>query len=89
MAPRGAGALPSGAGAGVFGAGPVPVAQAPHTKPALTAITAREGDRIGLPSVRARVAPALVAPLLAGRDGGTLLRSCSSMAIGDAVNMEE
>jgi hypothetical protein len=42
-APR-AGALL--AGAVVLGAGAAPVAQALHTKPALTAITTRAGDRI-------------------------------------------
>src|SRR4029077_16850783 len=78
-----------GDGAAGLGAGPAPVAQAAHTRPALTAITARERDRIGLPPVRARVEPALVVPLPAGRDGGTLLRACNSIAIGDAVNMEE
>jgi hypothetical protein len=31
----------------------------------------------------------LVAPLLVGRGGGALLRACSSMAMGDAVNIEE
>jgi hypothetical protein len=87
MAPPGTGALPSGAGA--RGTGPAPVTQPTQTKPALTASTASERARIGLPPVRARVAPALVTPLLAGRDGGTLLRACNSMAIGDAVNMEE
>src|SRR6185312_9195368 len=78
-----------GDGAAGLGAGPAPVAQAAHTRPALTAITARERDRICLPPVRARVAPDLAATLLAGGDGGTLPRACSSIAIGDAVNMEE
>src|SRR5438876_3592814 len=72
-APPGACAWILGDGAAGLGAGPAPVAQAAHTRLALTAITARDGDRIGLPPVRARVAPALAATLLAGRDGGTLL----------------
>ena len=33
------------------------------------------------------VVPAVLEP--AGRDGGALLRACSSMAMGDAVNIEE
>src|SRR5262249_41578795 len=88
-APPAPGARAPGEGAGVLGAGPAPVAQALHTRAALTAITAREDERIALPPARGRVEPALVAPLPEGRDGGWLLRACSSIAMGDAVNMEE
>src|SRR5215472_7175850 len=67
-APPAVGARASGDGARVLGAGPAPVAQAPHTRAALTAITAREGERIALPPVRGRVEPALVTPLPVGWD---------------------
>src|SRR5690242_9340445 len=58
-APPGACARVLGDGAAGLGAPPAPVTQAAHARPALTAITAREGDRTGLPPVRAPVAPAL------------------------------
>jgi len=46
-----------------------------------------EGGFAGV--ARGRVEVALVVPRPAGPGGGVLLRACSSMAMGDAVNIEE